>query len=158
MQSGKNYTNTDSSFRTFENERTDMDFMIGAMFTPRIGMFLGYKSIVADTTELGVNVGTYNFTGPGIGVMGSIPLGSVVNIYGNLAFMSLQYKHTYANGSPSFERDVAGASGEIGIALAMGEHVSGTLGYKMQDFSGSKDGLSVEDKFAGPTLGLNLRF
>lgn len=177
LKSTKDYTYTVDESNpnysdTFDANRTDTDLTFGVMFNPHIGIFIGYKSIKADqtgsytykptgqTTDVG-KVGTYTFDGPAFGVTGNVPLGDVAALYANLAYVSLKYKHTYTaagGGGDPFERDVAGPALELGVAVGMGSHFSGNVGYKIQDFTGEKDNLKVEDKFMGLTLGLNLTF
>jgi opacity protein-like surface antigen len=141
--------------------RKDMDLVAGYMFTPRFGAFIGYKSIKADVSVEDkifggtTDVGNFEMTGPGIGIMGNIPLSESIALYGTLSYMWMQYKENFT-GSPTFEEDNPGASIEVGIAAAFTKSFSGNLGYKYQSFEGKTS--KITDNFSGMTFGLNYTF
>jgi hypothetical protein len=144
--------------------RSDLDLIAGYMFTPQFGMFFGYKSISNDAKYTytpylnNESLGSWDLTGPGIGILGNIPLNETIALYGNLALMFMQSKFTYPDGT-SDKADLTGASLEIGVAFAFGESFSANLGYKSQSFSGDDDyGGTTTDTFTGPTLAVNWRF
>jgi opacity protein-like surface antigen len=144
-------------------DRKDLDLTVGYMFTPRFGMFIGYKNIDASArfTAPPPEVDAFDLTlkGPGIGILGNIPLTNSVALYGNLAFMSIKEKFEFPGGGSS-SSDMTGASAEIGVAVAFSEAFSGNLGFKYQSFAGDKDefGEEVTETFSGVTLGLNYTF
>jgi len=159
--------NWSSPTDTVAVERTDVDVTMGVMFTRYFGMFVGYKNIDAPLTytdpALGISnvvLGKITMKGPGIGLLASVPLGSSAAIYGNLAVMKIQDQFTNAAGVASTANDKAGGSLELGLAVALGNHFSSTLGYKVQVFSGElTNSTDVEtNTFKGATLGLNLIF
>ena len=144
-------------------ERTDIDLTAGVMFSRYFGFFAGYKTIEAPATYSDIGVpaaaaGTWKLKGPGFGLVASIPLGSSAALYGNLAFMKMKSSWDDPSGStPSI--DYAGGSIELGGAVAFTQSFSGTLGYKIQSFSGDVSGGGTETHtFSGPALGLNLTF
>jgi hypothetical protein len=145
--------------------RKDLDLFAGYMFIPQFGMFFGYKSISNDAkytyTPAGLNntnLGDWDLTGPGIGILGNIPLNDTIALYGNLAFMFMKSKFTYPDGS-SDKTDLTGASLEAGVAFAFGESFSANVGYKAQSFSGDDDyGGTSTDTYSGLTFALNYRF
>lgn len=146
--------------------RDDLDLVAGYMFTPNFGAFFGYKSITADAsytfTSMGINdvdLLSWELTGPGIGVLGKIPLSDVVALYGNLAFMWMDSTVTFTDGSPSESEDLAGASVEAGVAFSFAERMSANIGVKAQSFSGDDDaGVETTDSFSGLTFGANYTF
>jgi opacity protein-like surface antigen len=140
--------------------RKDLDLIAGYMFTPRIGLFIGYKSIEASVSYenkvTGVTVSdyaTFDMTGPGIGVLGNIPLNDMLALYGNIGYMSLKYSEDFGI---SYTEDEPGYSFEIGLAAAFNPNLSGNIGYKLQKFTGSDS--DITDSFSGLTLGLNYTF
>ncbi len=151
---------------TLAFERTDIDLTMGVMFSHYFGFFVGYKTIEAPTTGTDLSkgisdqdFGTWKLKGPGLGLVASIPLGGSAALYGNLAFMKMKDKWEYASGSSSDSTDYTGGSIELGAAVGFTESFSGTLGYKIQSFSGDVDGGGTETHtFSGVTLGLNLTF
>jgi len=169
MFAGVTYLATQSDYEytvapdTLSIDRKDLDLTVGYMFTPRFGMFVGYKNIdasakytspppVADAFDL-------TLKGPGIGILGNIPLTNSVALYGNLALMSIKEKFEWAGGGTS-SSDMVGASTEVGVAVAFSEAFSGNLGIKFQSFAGEEDeyGDQYTETFSGLTLGLNYTF
>ncbi len=144
-------------------EREDLDLTVGYMINPRFGVFVGYKSIEFDATyhlpALGIDekIGTVSLKGPGIGILGNIPLSESLALYGNLAIMSLDQKISTDIGSAS--SDMTGASFEIGVAFAFSESFSANVGIKSQSFSGDDEfGDTYTETFAGLTFGANYTF
>jgi hypothetical protein len=145
--------------------RKDLDVIAGYMFTPRFGAFFGYKSIDADATytlpaSLGSGSGsfTWELTGPGLGILGNIPLTDSIALYGSLAVLSIDSTFTNADGT-STTADLVGASVELGAAFAFAERMSANIGIKSQSFSGDEDdGGTTTDTFTGLTFGVNYTF
>jgi hypothetical protein len=155
------YVATDS----MEFERKDIDATLGVMFTPYFGAFVGYKSIDAPMTYTnaaagisGQSVGSWKLDGPGIGLLGNIPLGQSAAFYGNLAFMSVSQKFAYTTGTrTSF--DMTGASMELGAAFAVAGSLSSNIGLKYQTFFGDSSTNDTHyQTFYGPVFGLNYSF
>ena len=151
---------------TMTFERKDLDITLGVMFVPYFGMFVGYKTVDAPATYsdpfYGItneSVGTWKLKGPGIGILGNIPLGRAAAIYGNLAFLSLKQEFALSGGSTVPSYDLTGIAGEVGVAFAFTESLSANIGFKAQSFSGDNEaGDTVDDTFKGLTLGLNYSF
>ncbi len=143
-------------------DRKDLDLTAGYMFTPRFGAFFGYKSIEAGATyELtgsSFDVGTNTWSGPGVGILGNIPLGTTSALYGSLAVMVMDYEYSDPSGG-TYNIDMAGASLEVGVAFAFADALSANVGIKAQSFSGEDDfGITQTDTFSGLTFGLNYTF
>jgi len=170
LKSTKDYEssdwNTSTDNRAFE--RTDVDLTMGVMFSRHFGMFVGYKTIDAPATYSDpgsgistVDGGSFSLKGPGLGLVASIPLGGSAALYGNLAFMKIKMEHEWPpiSGLSNDSSDKTGGTLELGGAVAFTQSFSGTLGYKIQSFSGD-DGFGGTDThtFSGVTLGLNLTF
>ena len=150
---------------TMSFERKDLDLTMGIMFSRYFGAFVGYKTIDAPATGTdpsiglsGADMGTWTLKGPGFGLVASIPLGGSAALYGNLAFMKMEDKWEFASGGSSSSTDYTGGSLELGAAVAFTQSFSGTLGYKIQSFSGDYTGGTDTHTFSGVTLGLNLTF
>jgi len=169
LKSTKDYESSDwnSSVDTRSFERTDIDLTMGVMFSRYVGMFVGYKTMDAPATYTAapgsatVDGGSFSLKGPGLGVVASIPLGGSAALYGNLAFMKIKMEHVWPSsfGLPTDSSDKAGGTIELGGAVAFTPSFSGTLGYKIQSFSGDDDfGGTDTHTFSGVTLGLNLTF
>jgi hypothetical protein len=162
LKSTKDYESGDWAFTGAKDKmafkRTDLDLTMGVMFSRYFGLFAGYKTVDAPATYTSVagvttDNGKWTLKGPGFGVVASIPLGSSAALYGNLAFMSL------TNEWNTTKVDETGASVELGGAVAFTPSFSGTLGYKVQSFSGDySSGTTHTDTFSGVTLGLNYTF
>jgi opacity protein-like surface antigen len=146
--------------------RSDLDLFAGYMFTPQFGMFFGYKSISNDAKytykPLGLNnskLADWDITGPGIGIVGNIPLNETIALYGNLAIMFMKSKFTSAADGSSDTTDLTGASLEAGVSFAFAESFSANLGYKVQSFSGDDNaGGTTTDTYSGVIFALNYRF
>lgn len=146
--------------------RKDLDLIAGYMFTPRFGAFFGYKSIDAEATVTITDPffgtvsdsATLELKGPGIGILGNIPLSDAVALYGNLAVMSIDSTFKFSDGT-SEKSDLVGASLEVGVAFAFAERFSANVGIKGQSFTGDDEGGgTTTDTFAGLTLGANYTF
>lgn len=167
LMTTKDYETNDFAFYgdKLTISRSDLDLFAGYMFTPQIGMFFGYKSINNDAsytyTPAGLNnykLATWDLTGPGIGILGNIPLNKTIALYGNLALMFMQSKFSYPDGT-SETTDLTGASLEIGVAFAFSESFSANVGYKSQSFSGDDDyGGTTTDTYSGLTFAVNYSF
>ena len=166
LQSTSNYEAPDwfAIGDTMEFEREDLDVTAGVMFTPYIGMFIGYKNIDAPMTYksiaggTGVDYGTWNLNGPGLGILGNIPLGQSAAFYGNLALLSVDQEFQYPTGTTA-SFDMIGASFELGTAFAFSEIVSANVGFKYQTFVGDNAvGDTHSQNFYGLTVGLNFTF
>ncbi|MEK6697469.1 MAG: outer membrane beta-barrel protein [Nitrospirota bacterium] len=139
--------------------RTDLDLMAGYMFTPQFGAFVAYKSNTSDFTDEWP-IGTVNFTtdikikGPGVGVLGNIPVSESVTLYGSLSWMFLDIKSTLSS------EDMDGPSFELGVAFSTSSNTAINVGYKSEKFSGSfSDGSgSFDQTFAGLTAGFKYTF
>lgn len=145
------------------SSRKDLDLVAGYMITPRLGAFVGYKSRTADFTfesPIGtvVLMSDIKIKGPGIGILGNIPISETVALYGSLSWMVLDTEATWAGGSSSEESD--GPSAEIGVAFNTSPQTAINVGYKYEKFSGSySDGSgSFDEMLAGVTVGFNYRF
>jgi len=143
--------------------RTDLDLIAGYMFNQYFGAFVGYKSIASDyKDEFSGSVyatGDLTLKGPGIGILGTAPLGKSVALYGSLAWMFLDYEFTYKDpifGTSTTTDNMTGASLELGLAFMVGQKASINVGYKSQSFVGSD--LDVEHNFKGFTAGFNYTF
>lgn len=139
--------------------RTDIDLMAGYMFTPRFGAFFGYKSISGDYKDewpLGSTwaTGSFDITGPGIGILGNIPLSDSVALYGSLSYMWLDFELTIEGYSAS--EDMTGSSFEIGLAFVLDPQWSANVGIKSQVLTG--EDTDLEHSFAGLTAGINYTF
>ena len=148
---------------TMSFDRKDLDLTLGYMITPKFGVFAGYKSIESDATykypplSIDQKIGTWTLKGPGIGILGNIPLSESFALYGNLAIMSIKQKISTELGSSS--SDSAGASFEIGAAFAFSDALSANIGIKSQSFSGDDEfGDTYTDTFTGVTFGVNYTF
>lgn len=147
-------------------ERKDLDLALGVMFVPYFGMFVGYKSVDApakySNPALGINnesLSTWKLKGPGIGILGNVPLGRSAALYGSLAFLSLKQEFVSPSGSTTSSYDLVGVSGEVGVAFAFSESLSANVGFKAQSFSGEDDfGNTSDDTFTGLALGLSYTF
>lgn len=166
LQSTSNYKAPDwfTTGDTMEFERKDIDATVGIMFTPYFGAFIGYKSIDAPMKYTnppaisGESVGSWKLKGPGIGVLGNVPLGSSAALYGNLAFLRVSQEFAYNTGTQS-SFDMTGASIELGGAFAIVRHLSSNIGLKYQTFFGDDSaGNTQHQTFYGPVFGLNLSF
>lgn len=138
--------------------RTDIDLMGGYMFTPRFGAFIGYKYIGGDYTDEWPkgrvwSEAKYSISGPGIGILGNIPLSKTVLLYGNLSYMSLDFELDPDTGLTVTEA-VDGASAEIGVAFAVSPKISLNVGFKSQ----SLEAEIVKFTFTGLTVGFNYNF
>lgn len=157
LKSTKDYESGDWP-GTMSFDRTDLDLTMGVMFSRYFGFFGGYKTVEAPATYTSLagvtsDNGKLTIKGPGLGLVASIPLGGSAALYGNLAVMKL--KRDWNN--VSF--DETGGSLELGAAVAFTQSFSGTLGYKIQSFTGDySSGTTHTDTFTGVTLGLNLTF
>ena len=151
---------------TTSASRSDTDVAVGYMFTPQFGMFVGYKSLNADlsATPAGsgkVDIASLSLKGPGIGILGNIPLGESFALYGNLSlmFMNEEIKSKLPGGG-THKMDMAGASMEIGVAFAFTSSLSANLGIKSQAFSGEDEDTkdTVTESFVGATFGVTYMF
>jgi hypothetical protein len=166
LKSMKDYESSDwvTSTDKMAFERTDIDLTAGVMFSRYFGFFVGYKTIEAPATysDIGVpasSAGTWKLKGPGFGLVASIPLGGSGALYGNFAFMKMKSSWDDPSGASNPSIDYTGGSIELGGAVAFTQSFSGTLGYKIQSFSGDVSGGGTETHtFSGPTLGLNYTF
>jgi len=172
LKSTKDYEQKDAATGdTFAFERKDLDLTLGYMFSPQFGLFFGYKTIDAPATfkMAGISdfsVGTWKLKGPGIGILGNIPLGESAALYGNLALLKMKQEFVFSDqmaafagssGIPSY--DTVGASLEIGLAMAFTQNLSANIGIKSQSFSGTDEfDTTYTDTFAGLTGGLNFTF
>src|SRR5574341_443063 len=108
LQSTSNYEAPDwfapEDADRMEFERKDLDITAGVMFTPYIGVFVGYKSIDAPMeytnaastpTFSSADFGSMTIKGPGFGILGNIPLGQSAALYGNLALLSVEQQFEY---------------------------------------------------------------
>ncbi len=158
---------------TFTVDRQDLDVFAGYMFTPRVGMFVGYKTISADKklksydkntgTTTNSDYCTYDFKGPGLGLLGNLPLNDTVTLYGNLAYMSMKFEQASpTNGTGT--ATLNGFSAEAGISFGLATSLSGNIGYKIQQFSGTETWAGISrtltrnEDFSGVTVGLNYTF
>jgi hypothetical protein len=142
-------------------ERTDLDLTMGVMFSRYFGFFAGYKTIEAPATFTSLggvtsDNGKWTLKGPGLGLVASIPLGSSAALYGNFAVMKMKSEWAEMFASSV---DETGGSIELGAAVAFTPSFSGTLGYKLQSFTGDySSGVTHTDTFTGLTMGLNYTF
>jgi hypothetical protein len=166
LKSTKDYESGDwgtAGAGTMSFERTDLDLTMGAMFSRYFGMFVGYKTVDASATYTNpvsgysnADWGSWTLKGPGLGLVASIPLGGSAALYGNLAVMKLKNEWSTVYTSSI---DKVGGSLELGAAVAFTQSFSGTLGYKIQSFTGDDNtDDSHTDTFTGVTFGLNLTF
>jgi hypothetical protein len=152
---------TQSDIMIKNSNRKDLDLMAGYMFTPRFGAFLGYTYMTADTT-IEAPIGTLDsksdsvWNGPGVGILGNIPVNKTITLYGSLSFMSLKASSTSTAGSGSYNTD--GVSVEIGALFALSPQSTINMGYKYWEFSGDIDGVFFGDKISGFTAGFNYMF
>lgn len=141
------------------SNRKDLDLMAGYMFTPQFGAFVGYKSNTFEYTDERP-IGTVSaasdvkIKGPGVGVLGDIPVSESVKIYGSLSWMFLEAKSTLSS------EDMDGPSFELGVAFSTSSNTAINVGYKSEKFSGSfSDGSgSFDQTFAGLTAGFKYTF
>ncbi len=163
----KDYENKDPlSGDELSISRSDLDVVAGYMFIPEFGAFVAYKSIKADTSytneAAGINDAdllTSELKGPGIGLLGKIPLSDVIALYGNLAFFWMESTVTFTDGSPSQSEDFTGGSAELGVAFSFNENVSANIGYKSQLFLSEDDqGVETTHSFSGLTFGAYYTF
>ncbi len=167
LQSLSNYEARDwfTTNDSMEFERRDADLTLGYMFIPYFGAFIGYKDIDAPMTyknASGVHLSAYDghwkLKGPGIGILGNVPLGQSAALYANLAYMKVSQKYSDSIGTYS-DFDMTGATFELGGAFAMSRHVSTNIGFKYQQFSGDDSaGDTQYQKFYGLTAGVNYTF
>ena len=150
---------------TMTFERKDLDFTLGYMFNSYFGLFVGYKSIGQDMTYndppsvQNLAAGTWELKGTGIGILGNIPLGETAAIYGSFALLSMKQNYQTPTGTNISLDDMAGASIEVGLAMAFTDTLSANIGIKSQAFS-AKDEFetTTTESFAGLTAGLNFSF
>lgn len=151
-------------------KRKDIDAMIGLMLSSHVGVYVGFKSLAGDITGtytqngaiISKMTGTFEITGPGVGIVGNIPLGDTLVLYGNLSVMQLTDKDT------TNKDKIAAAAAELGLAFAIGESLSANVGFKSQTlasqhteknaFTSGTDTTKHVDKFSGVTAGLNFTF
>lgn len=142
--------------------RRDIDLVGGYMFTPKFGIFVGYKSLTAKqkyspyyALQTKIDWGTWKLSGPGLGITGHIPLNNTTVFYGRLGIMALKKEwREDENATVSFSEDVSGAALELGIAFSLSEKLTANAGIKSQAFVSD----NTEDAFGGLTLGGNYRF
>ena len=138
-------------------DRTDLDLIIGYMFIPRLGVFIGYKHLSADMEYefLGSTSddGTITLSGPGFGLTGNYPVSNTIVLYGSLSFMILDFEWEFAGGG-SYTSDANGASIELGAAYIISPNWNASIGIKSQTFEED----IITNSFAGLTLGANYRF
>lgn len=170
LVTAKDYKNTDADPSTeFDTSRTDLDFIAGYMITPRLGIYMGFKSLQATLKVTMPSAGISEqegfdiaLQGPGIGILGNYPINDVVALYGNLGFLSLNATSvpttwwlTNVNASePATSETLSGASVEIGAAFVINEFWSANVGIKSQSFTGDDS----ENKFSGLTGGVTYTF
>ena len=151
---------------TMKFERKDLDVTLGVMFVPYFGMYLGYKTVDAPAKYTDPSSGifdeslsTWKLKGPGIGILGNVPLGRSAALYGSLGVLWLNQEFATTGGTTESSYDLVGVAGEIGVAFAFTQSLSGNIGFKAQSFSGEDDfGNTSDDTFTGLTLGLNYTF
>ena len=168
LKSTSNYEASDWSTAgdKMEFDRADTDLTLGVMFTQYFGAFVGYKKIEADMTyydttgaHFPFHDGTWEISGPGLGILGNIPLGQSAALYGNFALLSVEqeFQDNIGGTTPSF--DMIGTSFELGSAFAFNEWLSANLGFKYQSFWGDdSSGDDHTQEFYGITLGLGATF
>lgn len=157
-----NYTEVDSS------DRKDLDLIGGFMFTPRIGVYVGYKTISSTskykytTQNVGSGSGTFGeetLSGPGFGIMGNVPFGdSHVALYGSLGFLKLKDEFKDATTGVTDSINMSGATLEVGLSFIFAERMSANIGFKSQQVNGTDQGVEIENNFSGVTAGVNYTF
>lgn len=164
----QDYSNTETPGFEFNTSRTDLDLIAGYMFTPRFGVYAGYKSLEATLKAtaplLSLNdQDAFDITikGPGVGILGNYPFNDVVAVYGNLGFLSVK-----ATSKPTPEwsaidptavetsETLSGVSIEIGAAFVINESWSANVGIKSQSFTGDDS----KNTFSGGTGGVTYTF
>lgn len=150
---------------TMTFKRKDLDLTLGYMFNPYIGIFVGHKSIGQDMTYndpptvTNLEAGTWELAGNGVGILGNIPLGETAAIYGSFALLSMKQSYQTPTGTNIELDDMAGASIEVGLAMAFTESLSANIGIKSQAFSAKDEfNTTTTESFAGLTAGLNFSF
>jgi len=153
---------------TDTNDRQDLDLVAGYMFNPNIGLFVGYKKITsegkfkADTQFFGQITGSFGsetLTGPGIGILGNVPLGESVILYGNIGYLKLKDEFKDAQAGTTETSNLTGYVAELGFAFIINTNFSANVGYKHQAInSEEKNNQKVENTFSGLTAGINYTF
>jgi hypothetical protein len=137
-----------------EVERDDLDVAIGYMFIPEFGIFAGYRSTSMDLSVTGGGSGSFDLSGPVIGLRGNYSFNDMFGVYATAAYLMTESEWTDPTGS--FTEDAPGTSFELGVKAMFSKQLSGTLGYKIESFEGDES--KVEDTFSGVTLGVMYAF
>lgn len=131
-------------------DRQDLDLTIGYMFVPYVGIFAGYKNMTADMQVGSTASFPWKLNGPGAGVLGNVPLGESVSLYGNMACMLMNQEIN----DVETDGDLLGVSAEVGAAVNFVQGLAGTLGLKVQHFQNTDDS-EITETFVGVTAGLS---
>jgi hypothetical protein len=128
-----------------EAERNDLDVMIGYRFTYNVDVFTGYRStrILEEVTKA-----KETLSGPLFGIRGSVPLNNTLSLFGELTYLPLINKATYAaidKKEPAVEWFVGG-----GVRYVFTRKIVVALGYKYETVKGKHT--QVTDTFSGATF------
>jgi hypothetical protein len=137
-----------------EVERDDLDLAVGYMFIPEVGIYVGYRKSSMDWTfndGAGFSEsGSFDLSGPVIGLRGNYSFSEMFGVYASVAYLMTEYEES------GFKEDNPGTQFELGVKAKFSKALSGTLGYKVEDFEGDKT--KIQEKFSGFTLGVMYAF
>lgn len=137
-----------------EVERDDLDLAVGYMFIPEVGIYVGYRKSSMDwkfNDGAGFSEsGSFDLSGPVIGLRGNYSFSEMFGVYASAAYLMTEWDE------PGFTEDEPGTQFELGVKAKFSKALSGTLGYKVEDFEGDKS--KIKEKFSGLTLGIMYAF
>ncbi len=149
------------ALRSIKADRSDIDLAAGYLFTPHVGIYIGYLQIDQrfTTTESATGIAESSktkLTGAVFGVRGDIPVTETFGIYGNASYLDTKVKVTEPDPLLSVSEDAPGMIFELGVKAEMMKHLSAMLGYKYETTKG--DRTSTKDTFSGFTLAAMYEF
>jgi len=143
--------------------RTDTDLIAGYMFIPELGVYVGYKSVdIKFNSDANEGTGTGAIKGPGVGIVGRVPLSKSVAFYGNAGWLKMKSSVSGAMATQSIGSvsDYKGLNAEGGLLFIFGPHASANWAYKLQSISGTDGATEIKytQDFKGVTLGFTYAF
>ena len=118
---------------------SDLDALAGYMFHPRIGIFVGYKSLTSRSTPQFDHRFDLSVKGPAIGLTANYPTRySRFTLTANLSYMpALDYE--FLEPPQGKNQDADGYSVEIGITYGKSENSAFSYGIKWQELESDLD-------------------
>ncbi len=137
------------------SDRKDLDLAVGYRVIPEVGIFVGYKNVSMDWTVSGISNGSFDLSGPMLGIRGDVPVNETISIYASATYLFTKLE-TEETGFETTKNDSPGTIFELGVKAAFNKQLSGTIGYKIE--STEEDVTNVKDTFEGFTLGVMYAF